>query len=566
MNKQSIEKDIVIVGSGAAGMCAAIVARLEGLDVLLVEKTKFFGGTTALSGAGTWIPLNHLGAQLGVADDKEKVMTYLRNVVGDTVPEVLHHAFLKHGPRMLRYMEEKTELKFSGRKYSPDYLPEVDGAGMGGRAMDPLEFDGRSLGPHFDMIRKPWPEFLAFGGMMVNRLDIDLLLTAKTSLKGFRHALKLLGRFSVDRLRGYSRGTRLLMGNAMIGRLYKTLLDLKVELWNNAPAQGLIRNDGRIAGVVVMRDGVEVEVRVRKGVVLATGGFPFNREMREKLLPQPTGMWSAGNEHNTGDGIRIAEAVGGHLATGNTNNAFYTPVSMMQRKDGSTARFPHLMLDRYKPGIIMVNQDGKRFVNEANSYHACGEAQYKNNPDGAAVPSYFICDADFLKKYGVGMVRPQAASIRGFIDSGYLVRADSIGALADKLKINRSGLEQTVANYNRHAEVGDDPEFGKGGNVYNRYLGDPDHKPNACLAPIRRGPFYAVEFVPGDIGTACGLVTDEYARVLDEGGVPVGGLYAAGNDMNSIMGGNYPGPGITIGPGLTFGYIAARHMAGTLGD
>lgn len=561
---QIIEKDVVVVGSGAAGMCAAIVATLEGLDVLLVEKTAYFGGTTALSGAGTWIPLNHLGARLGVADDEEKVMTYLRNVVGDAVPEVMHRAFLKHGPQMLQYMEDKTELKFSGRKYSPDYLPDVDGAATGGRAMDPLEFDGRKLGPDFDRIRKPWPEFLAFGGMMVNRQDIDLLLTAKTSWKGFRHAIKLLSRFALDRLRGYSRGTRLLMGNAMVGRLYKTLLDLKIESWNNAPAQRLVRSGGGVAGIVIERDGVEIEVRARKGVVLATGGFPFNREMREKLLPHPTGMWSAGNEQNTGDGIRIAEAVGGHLATGNANNAFYAPVSLMQRKDGSTARFPHLMLDRYKPGIIMVNRHGKRFVNEANSYHACGEAQYKSNPDGAAVPAYFICDADFLKKYGVGMVRPQAASIGRFIDSGYLVRADSIGALADALKIERSGLEQTVANYNTHAAVGEDPEFGKGGNPYNRYLGDPDHKPNACLAPIQHGPFYAVQCVPGDIGTACGLVTDEYARVLGQDGGPIAGLYAAGNDMNSIMAGNYPGPGITIGPGLTFGYIAAKHMAGTL--
>jgi succinate dehydrogenase/fumarate reductase flavoprotein subunit len=238
----------------------------------------------------------------------------------------------------------------------------------------------------------------------------------------------------------------------------------------------------------------------------------------------------------------------------------------MQRPDGSTARFPHLMLDRYKPGIIMVNQLGRRFVNEANSYHACAEAQYRSTPSGSAVPAYFICDNVFLKKYGVGMVRPQAASLKRYLDSGYLVRAKTIGALADALKIDRAGLEATVAAYNEHAVRGEDPEFGKGANAYNRYLGDARHTPNPCVAPIERGPFYAVECVPGDIGTACGLMTDEYARVLGADGQPIGGLYAAGNDMNSIMAGNYPGPGITIGPGLTFGYIAARHMAGTLRD
>ncbi|MEN0105928.1 MAG: FAD-dependent oxidoreductase [Pseudomonas sp.] len=552
------EVDVLIIGSGAAGMCAAAVAKLQGLDVLLVEKTAYFGGTTALSGGGTWVPLNRQGKALGVTDSRERVERYLDQVVGEAAPRELRQAFLEHGPAMLEFLEQHTEVKFSGRAYSPDYWSELDGAGEGGRALDPLEFDGRTLGPQFENLRKPWPEFVAFGGMMVNKGDIDLLLQAKRSRKGFVHAVKLLTRFITDRLRGYSRGTRLVLGNALAGRLYKSLLDLDVPMWANAPASALRTEGGRIVGALVQRNGQPVEVTARRGVLLATGGFPGNPSMRAQLLPQPGGQWSAGNEANEGDGLRMALDLGASLGDKrNANNAFYSPVSLMKRADGSTARFPHLMLDRYKPGVIMVNRQGQRFVNEADSYHACGEAQYRTG----AVPAWLICDSQFLARYGLGMVRPQAASLQRFLDAGYLKRGATIGELAAALQVDIEGLNATVTRYNHYAVRGQDPDFGKGQSAYNRYLGEPGHQPNPCLAPIEQGPFYAVEVVPGDIGTACGLLTDEHARVLGENGQPIPGLYAAGNDMNSIMGGHYPGPGITLGPGLTFGYLAARHMA-----
>lgn len=552
------EVDVLVIGSGAAGMCAAAVAKLQGLEVLLVEKTAFYGGTTALSGGGTWVPMNHQGRALGVQDSRERIETYLDQVIGESASRHLRQAFLDQGPSMLSYLEQHTEVKFSGRKISPDYCSEFDGAGVGGRALDPLEFDGRTLGTRFEWLRKPWPEFLAFGGMMVNKSDIDLLLQAKRSVKGFRHAVKLLSRFISDRLRGYSRGTRLVLGNALSGRLYKTLLDLQVTLWRNAPALELLVEQGRVVGALIKRDGRCLRVNARLGVVLATGGFPGNLKMREQLLPHPTGMWSAGNEANQGDGLNMAMTLGARLGNGrNTNNAFYSPVSLMQRADGSTARFPHLMLDRYKPGVIMVNKAGKRFVNEANSYHACGEAQYRSN----SLPAWLLCDSQFLHRYGLGMVRPQAGSLKRFLDSRYLVAGESLQSLSLKLGIDPVQLCKTVERYNAFAVKGEDPDFGKGQSVYNRYLGEPGHEPNPCLAPIIKGPFYAVEIVPGDIGTSCGLITDEHARVLDGDDQVIAGLYAAGNDMNSIMGGHYPAPGITLGPGLTFGYIAARHMA-----
>lgn len=550
------EVDVLVIGSGAAGMCAAIVAKLRGLEVLLVEKTDQFGGTTALSGGGTWVPLNRQGKALGVQDTREDVERYLDQVVGEAAPRAMRQAFLDHGPAMLEYLEQHTEVKFSGRTVSPDYWSELDGAGQGGRALDPLEFDGRTLGKAFENLRKPWPEFLAFGGMMVNKADIDLLLQAKRSLKGFKHAVRLLTRFISDRLRGYSRGTRLVLGNALAGRLYKSLLDLRVKMWLEAPAVELLLRDGRVTGALVVRNGQRVEVVARRGVLLATGGFPGNLKMREQLLPQPTGQWSAGNESNQGDGINMAITLGARLGTP-ANGAFYSPVSLMKRADGSIARFPHLMLDRYKPGVILVDKAGKRFVNEADSYHAVGEAQYK----AGAVPAWLVCDSAFLKRYGLGMVRPQAASLGRFIDSGYLKRGDSVQALGLAMGIDATGLQATVSRYNGFALKGEDPDFGKGHSAYNRYLGEPGHAPNPCLAPITAGPFYAVEVVPGDIGTARGLVTDERARVLDGQGAVIAGLYAAGNDMNSVMGGHYPGPGITLGPGLTFGYLAACDMA-----
>ena len=559
MNK---EVDLLVVGSGAAGMCAAIVAKLSGLNVLLIEKTSKIGGTTALSGGGTWIPLNHQGIALGVQDTLEQAELYLDTVIGMDAPKALRSNFLKFGPEMLKFMEQHTEVKFSGRKYSPDYLPTKRGAGTGGRALDPLEFDGRLLGKNFENLKNPLPEFLVFDGMMVNKMDIDLLLRAKTSADGFFHAAKMVTRFAMDRIRGYSRGTRLVLGNALAGRLYKSMLDLNIEILTETAIHSLEKNAaGRVDTAYCQQQGQTLSFTAKKGIVLATGGFPNNIEMRQQYFPAPTGLWSAGNPHNTGDGIQAGLGIGAKMGS-NVNNGFYSPISQRKRKDGTTANFPHLMLDRYKPGIIMLNAEGKRFVNEANSYHECGAAQYQSN----ANPGWIMCDAIAMKKYGLGLVRPNPNQneIDGFIQENYLIRANSIDALAMQIKVKPSILERTLQNYNQDAVAGADREFGKGSNIYNTYLGDPTHAGNPCLAPVDQAPYYAIQIFPGDIGTSAGLVTDEFARVLDENQQIITGLYAAGNDMNSIMGGHYPGPGITLGPSLTFGYIAAKHAAGKL--
>lgn len=554
--------DLLVIGSGAAGMCAAITAKLSGLNVILIEKSDKIGGTTALSGGGTWIPLNHQAKALGVKDTLEQAKLYLDNVIGDDSPQKLRDQFLKHGPIMLKYLEEHTEVKFSGRLYSPDYLPDYVGAGTGGRALDPLEFDGRLLGKNFENLKSPLPEFLVFDGMMVNKMDIDLLLRAKTSIDGFMHAAKMVMRFGLDRLRGYSRGTRLVLGNALAARLYKSMLDLNIEIHTETVLSELIQNtNGDVIGARCHRHGKTIEYHAKKGVVLATGGFPNNLSMRKQYLPSPTELWSAGNPLNTGDGIQAGQHIGGVMGQ-NVNNAFYSPISQRKRKDGTTANFPHLMLDRYKPGIIMLNAEGQRFVNEANSYHDCGAAQYKHN----AVPGWIICDHHALTKYGLGLVRPNpsAQELNVLLQENYLIRAHSIAEFATALSIDENTLAQTLNKYNEDARSGTDTVFNKGGNIYNTYLGDANHPTHPCLAPVEQAPYYAVKIFPGDIGTSAGLVTDEFARVLQQDKTVIQGLYAVGNDMNSIMGGHYPGPGITLGPGLTFGYIAAKHAANEL--
>jgi succinate dehydrogenase/fumarate reductase flavoprotein subunit len=553
--------DVVVAGTGAAGMTAAIVARTRGLSVLLVEKTAHVGGTTAVSGGAVWVPNTTHRDEAGHADDVETALLYLDRIVGNLGSREMRRTFLERGPEAIAYVEANSALAFVGRKHSPDYFPDAEGASLGGRSMDPLPFDGRELGAHFAELRPPIPEFMAFGGMMVNRTDIDRLLAATRSAAAFGHAARLILRYARDRL-SHPRGTRLLMGNALAGRLFRTVLDLGIPVWRSSPARGLVLEGGRVAGIAVEREGRTLRVRARRGVVLATGGFPGDAELRRKLMPEPTDLWSAAPETNQGDGIRIAESSGGTMAEGHSNAGFLAPVSVMRRKDGSLARFPHLMLDRPKPGLIAVNAAGRRFVNEAGSYHEFVKGMHASHASVPTVPAFLVCDHAFLRKYGLGLVLPGWYRRLGpFLESGYLVVGETPAALARKLGIDPAGLEETVRRHNGFARTGVDEDFGKGANAYNRYMGDAGHGPNPCLGPIETAPFYAVRVYPGDIGTGAGLRTDRDARVLDRDGKPIDGLYACGNDMASIMGGEYPGPGITLGPGITFGYVAAMHLA-----
>ncbi len=552
--------DVVVIGTGAGGMAAALTAAHAGLSVLMIEKSEHVGGSTAISGGAVWIPNNPHLASVGLTDTREEVMAYLRAILGNHLRADVIDSFLEQGPKMVAFLEANTAVKFAARPVSPDYQPHQPGAAGGGRTIDPVVFDGAELGEHFGMLKPPLKEFLAFGGMMVGRKDIDMLLGVTRSVKNFIGSAKLVGGYALERLR-HPRGTRLLMGNALAARLLKSALDKGIAIRRNAAAIDLLSVGGRVVGVQIDQAGRRLKIGASRGVVLATGGFPANPELRARLLPHADQHFSMAPSGNTGDGVAMAVAIGARLVEDNIGAAFWTPVSVMKTAEGREIRFPHLIMDRQKPGLVAVNQRGERFVNEATSYHEFVEAMHRAQETAPTIPAWLVCDARFLKKYGLGLVRPGPRSLRPFLDSGYLLEGATVEALAKKMDVPGSALQDVTRRMTDYAATGHDPEFGKGSNSYNRYLGDPEHTPNPCLGPIDKPPFYAVRVFPGDIGSAAGLETDAKARVLRGDGAPIAGLFAVGNDMNSIMAGAYPAAGITLGPALTFGYIAGLELA-----
>lgn len=546
--------DLIVLGSGAAGLAAAVTAARHGLKVLVVEKEDRYGGASAISGGTIWIPGNRQAIEADLDASLTAARTYLGRMIGEEMDRQLVDTFLARGEEALSFLEEKSELRFKVRPVSPDYHMELEGASNGGRALEVLEYDGSRLGKRFNELRKPPEGMLLFGGMMVNRADIQHFLNARRSWGSLKHCLKLLARYGKDRLR-HERGTRLVVGNALIARLARSAFDLGVDLRLSTTTKALIEHGGEVCGIVVDDAGRDVEVRARAGVVVATGGFGASTD---------AGLWrpGTGTSHrsmspagNVGDGIGLAASVGAAPGEGLLSNFYWAPVSVLTHQDGREEKFPHLVTDRAKPGLIAVNRHGRRFVNEADSYHRFVLAMLAD-PD-ANSPCHLICDARALRAYGLGLARPAPASNASLVSRGYLIKAGSLDDLAGRIGVPAEVLRETVESYNRGAADGNDPDFGKGESSYNQSMGDATHRPNPCLASMTEAPFYAVKLMTGDLGSARGIRTDSRARALDAADRPIAGLYAVGNDMNSIMNGTYPGPGITLGPALTFGYIAA---------
>ncbi len=556
------ECDVLVAGSGCSGMAAAITARHRGLDVLIVEKEPRFGGTTARSGGWLWIPGTSLARAYGINESPEQARTYLRHEAGNNYDAARVDAFLAAGPEAVEFFTTQTALRFDMPLVFPDYHAEAPGGAQGGRSMVTRPFDGRELGEHIRDLAAPLPELTVFGMMLGSGKEIIHFMRATKSLTSAIYVAKRLSRHFVDVLR-YGRGMMLTNGNALAGRLARSALDLNIPLWLSSPVRELIVENGAVRGARVTREGRTIEVRARRGVVLACGGFPHDVARRKAMFPHaPTGAehFSPGPVGNTGDGLRLAESAGGRVENRLPNAAAWVPVSLTTRKDGSRGVMPHF-IDRAKPGVIAVMRDGRRFGNEGNSYHDFVQAMTKAAKPGEEIAAFLITDHKSLRKYGLGCVPPFPMPLSHHLRTGYLMRGATLAELAAKAGIDAKGLADTVTLFNKDAAEGRDPVFGKGSRAYNRYQGDALHGPNPCVAPLSDGPFYAIKVVIGDLGTYAGIVTDANARALDADGRVIPGLYAAGNDMASIMGGNYPGAGITLGPALTFGYIAGRHLA-----
>jgi len=556
--------DLLVVGTGASGMAAAITAAHHGLKPILIEKTPHFGGSTAVSGGAIWIPDNPIMRAAGMQDDRREARRYIEGETGNRFNAEVVDAFLESGPEAIGFFHENTQLKFTHRAYSPDYHSDQPGAALGGRVIDAEDYDGSRLGDNLAKLRPPIADFTLLGGMMLNRFDIGHFLKMSRSFNSALYATRVVMRYAKDKL-VHGRTTRLVLGAAIAGRLAETVFSLKIPLFLETELVGLEQDEsGRVIAARVKGPHGFSSISTAKGVVLASGGFPHDDKRRAKTFDHVArGMphYSMSPVAGTGGSISAAEAIGAEFVASNDNGGFWTPVSLLPNPDGSKRPFPHLFLDRAKPGVIAVGHDGKRFFNEARSYHdfvqgliAKMEAENKRS-------AWLVCDHRALRRYGLGAVPAFPGRIGPYLKSGYLKRGRTIAELAAATGIAAGQLEATIRGFNADAAQGQDSAFGKGSTAYQTYLGDAEQKPNPCLRPLDAAPYYAIEIYPGDIGTSMGLAVNAKGQVRSRDGGVIDGLYACGNDMNSIMGGAYPGAGITLGPALTFGYIVGKTAA-----
>ena len=561
---RQIDCDLLVIGSGASGLAAAVTAAWHGLKVVVVEKDTHFGGASAWSGGWAWVPGNPLARRAGIIEDPQQPRTYLKNELGVHYNAERVDAFLDNAPHMVAFFERFTALKWADGNGIPDVHGNVPGAATQGHQVIAAPYDAREMGRLIKRMRKTMRETSFFGMPIMAGADLGAFLSMTRSLKAFIHVAKRFTAHLRD-LAVHGRAMHLVNGVALTGRLAKSAEDLGVILIESAPARELLMENGNVLGARVDTLKGPLDIRARKGVVLAAGGFPNDIARRQALFPRtPTG-----HEHLalppqscSGDGISLGESAGGVLETHVASPAAWAPVSLVKHADGSTGHFPHI-IERGKPGIIGVLSTGKRFCNEADGYYDYTAAMVAGAPPGEEVASWLICDHRFQRRFGLGISRPFPLPVGPAVRSGYLQRADMLEALARACGIDSAQLVKTVNHFNEHARRGEDPEFGRGSTAYNRKMGDPlITQGNPCVAPIETGPFYAVKVRPGSFGTFAGLKTNGQAQVLDQRGKPISGLYAVGTDMASVMGGHYPSGGINLGPGLTFGYVAGRHAAG----
>ncbi|OCX63364.1 3-ketosteroid-delta-1-dehydrogenase [Lysinibacillus sp. AR18-8] len=542
--------DVVVVGSGAAGLTAGLTAKLQGMKSLVIEKTDRYGGASAISGGALWIPNNHIIKGAGVPDTHELARQYLDSTIGDRVPEELKEAYITRGPEMLRFLYNKTKhMRFQYAKGYSDYYPEKPGGLSQGRSIEPLIFDLTKMGSLANSMRRAT---LSTKGFTMNSYEFHKVNMITRTLKGKTTALKLGARLVKSKV---TKSDPVALGEALIARLRLSLAEANGELWLSTAFKDFIMGKGRVIGIIVERDGQELKIEAKKGVVLSSGGFSHNQTLREKYLPSPTNAaWTSSPEGQTGDILEPGVKIG---ATLDLMDKVWGAPSVI---DPQGHPF-FLVADRGVPNMIVVDSAGQRFVNEAAPYHEFVDTMYKHQEvTQQAVPSWILIDASAKSRYIFTGLFPGQAFPKSWFEHGVAKSAETIEELAKQMEVPAENLVATVNRFNDFARNGHDDDFYRGDSAYDNYYGDPT-LPNPNLAEIKKAPFYALRLYPGDIGTKGGLVVDEYARVIKENGEPIEGLYASGNCSASIMGETYPGPGATIGPGMTLSFVATAHMA-----
>ncbi|MEW1831536.1 3-oxosteroid 1-dehydrogenase [Streptomyces sp. NPDC088196] len=544
--------DVVVIGSGAAGMTAALTAAKQGLSCVVVEKAPTFGGSAARSGAGIWIPNNPVILAAGVPDTPAKAAAYLSAVVGADVPADRQQSFLSHGPAMISFVMANSPLRFRWMEGYSDYYPELPGGLPNGRSIEPDQLDGNILGSELAHLNPP---YLAVpSGMVVFSADYKWLDLAAVSVKGAAVATECLARGTKAALLGQK---PLTMGQSLAAGLRAGLQSAQVPVWLNTPLTDLYLEGGAVTGAVVTRAGVAGLVRARRGVVVGSGGFEHNAAMRAQYQRQPIGTdWTVGAKENTGDGIQAGQRAGAALAL--MDDAWWGPTIPLPGD-------PYFCLaERTLPGGLLVNQAGSRFVNEAAPYSDVVHTMYDRNPAAPDIPAWLIVDQNYRNRYLFRDVLPTFTFPDDWYSSGAAYKAWTLDALATSIGVPAAALRTTVTRFNSLAANGKDPDFGRGDSTYDHYYTDPSILPNSCLAPLWLAPYYAFRIVPGDLGTKGGMRTDARARVLRADGSVIPGLYAAGNASAAVMGHSYAGAGSTIGPAMTFGYVAGMDLAGAL--
>lgn len=558
--------DVVVVGSGAAGFTAALTAAVAGLSVIVLEKAEVFGGTTALSEGMAWIPGSRQARAAGVEDPPEAALAYIERAAGSSFDPARARAFVDAAPRMLAFVEDAGGLQFTLATGSMDYHPNWHGASRGARSLIPGVFDGRRLGADFRRLRRPLESTLVLGGMTIGSGELATMRRAHRDPAAAWHAVRLMARHAWDRAIGQPRGTRIANGNGLVAALALACLRRGVRLWTAAAMVDLrtarTTSGLQVTGARIARGSSAVDLTATRGVVLAGGGFSGSPEMRQRFFP----AGASGSNHVrlvpdsvTGDTLRLAEALGARVVAYDSA-ASWAPASRVPAAlAGKDEGFPHFM-ERQKPGFIAINGQGRRFVNEATSYSYFVRAMLAD-ANGAPPTCWLICDRPALRRHGMGAAPPFPLSIERHLRSGYLIEARDLQTLAAHIGVDATALSRTVQAFNAQARAGNDPEFGRGGSVIDRAYGDPLHAVHPNLGPLEHPPYYAVRLHTGDIGSLAGLASDEHAQVLDTSGQAIAGLYVAGNDAASLFGGTYPAGGITIGPAMTFGWIAGRALA-----